>query len=175
MVLLGEIEKPKTPFFRQLKGKGLELIYKPLGIKTFVDAETLIKLSSEQFDSAQHSIQMVEEKFSSHIYNDSQIIRSIRDAINRDVKIQLICGPEFDPRNIELIKLIRNQHIDLFQLDKNPQAHFNVIDWVSTKLENPHGNTESFREGYFVQSMSLGNTHATEFNTLLALTQQKPV
>jgi len=172
MALNSEAEQAKTPFLTRLKNRGIESIFKPLGVKPFQSVETLIKLSAEQFDSAQHSIQTVEERFSSHIYNNPLIIRSLKDAIKRDVKMQLICGPEFDPKNIELIKLIRAQRIDLFQLDKNPPFHFNVVDRTSIKEEDYHGEAENYRKGYFI-SMDFGNMYVFKFNNLLALAQQQ--
>lgn len=176
MTLSREAEQQKTPFFTQFKRRGVELICKPFGLKPFENVETLIKLSAEQFDSAQHSIQIVEERFSSHIYNNPLIIRSLKDAINSNVKIQLICGPEFDPKNIELIKLIRAQRIDLFQLDKNPPFHFDVVDRTSIKQEDYHGDAENYRKGYFIpRAKFIGNTYVSKFNNLLAFAQQQSV
>ncbi len=103
--------------------------------------ESAIKVSSRYlYGKAEKSIKIVSGRLNSEFYNDSRIVSAFKKAIEKNVLIEIVCGPAVDPKTKEIIELSKKGFIKIFQLKSNdlPKTHFSIIDEKHLRLEMPH-------------------------------------
>jgi len=166
-----ESERSRVSIPTRIRRFSTELLMRPLGIKPFEDVETLINLSVKQFDNAQESIQIVEERFPAIIYGDPRMINALNQAEERGVKIELISGPERDKSSKDLEKMVRFQRATLYELDENPHLRFAIVDHEFVRTEDSSGDLDDWREGFFIKDKYHAAVFLRTFHDLQTTTQ----
>ena len=133
-------------------------MFLPYGIKPYANTKELNTLLLEKLKTASQSILFVSGEFFNHVFNNPEIIEVLEEKANQRPKlsIDLIGGPNLDPLNEKLQKLIDSGKINYYQLPRRPLRHFSIIDAQEVRIENPHATNAINRRGYFLHSDSLG-------------------
>ena len=89
-----------------------------------------IKETIDLFNKSKTLVKIVGGELNSKFYNNSLIIESIKNALERNVRFEIICGPTLDERNTELFKLIDEypDKIYLYFTEKREVSHCRVLD-----------------------------------------------
>lgn len=94
---------------------------------------------SELFREAKETIQIVGGNLHHEFYSDDKIINDLDQALQRGVKIEVVCGPEIDKKNDKLVNLAQNRkHFKISHLPYYPKRHFMIIDRRHVRKEKKH-------------------------------------
>jgi len=58
------------------------------------------------------------------VCNTEPVLKALEDALVKDVKMNIICGPSYDERSGKFLKLLDNPKVKLFKLERWPERHF---------------------------------------------------
>jgi sugar-specific transcriptional regulator TrmB len=102
--------------------------------------EKAVKVCGNLYGNAKESIKIVSGRLNSKFYNAPRIVGAFEKALEKNVSIEIVCGPAIDPDTKEIIELSKKGFIKIFQLKSNnlPKAHFSIVDEKHLRLEMPH-------------------------------------
>ena len=136
------------------------------GIKVNKDIETSIQSCVELFKKAQKegSIKIVGGELGHEFYRDPRIVSALNEAMDRNVSIEVIYGPEMDPVTEELMrKLWEEGKLNLWCLKERYPNHFMVVDDKFVSVEDFHLPNQDKRESLSYRTSWLGKDLAIEF------------
>jgi hypothetical protein len=118
---------------------------------------------AERINSAIKEIKIVSGEAHNKVYDNSIILEAIRRAIDRGVKIMMICGPDIvvdgdadsNPTKIKpLIKIaIENKNnFEFYLSDRRQNEHFMLIDKNHVYKEAPHEQLASIRQSTEIEN-----------------------
>ena len=124
-----------------------------------MNLEDGIKYTSLLIERAKNKIFIYDGHFDPKLYQNEQVVRTIKYAISRGVKVQVVCDKRAEILNDELAGMIEKKAIDVFRKDLNygllimvfssrhrDKGHFMVVDSMHTREEEPH-KIESYNRG----------------------------
>jgi hypothetical protein len=133
--------------------------------KSLRDREAFKKALLEQINSTKYELLIYAGELSSHVYNDKDVISSIRNAYERNVFIKIICGPSIDVGNVELLKMAKEGYISLYKKPERAEYHYRVSDGTRVFLEGPHKplQRENRVGRYYSRTLALGDLRRKHF------------
>ena len=144
-----------------------------LGIYINRDLEKGIEQSTMLFERANQggSIKIVAGEIEKRFYNDSKIIKALEDAKDRKVSIDIIFGPIAESGNDTILKLWKEDKINLWLLKERYPKHFMLIDDKHVRVEEFHLPGQKERRAFVYKTSWLGSKLAAEFVKLQAQAQ----
>nr|MBI4156627.1 hypothetical protein [Candidatus Woesearchaeota archaeon] len=116
-----------------------------------MNLEDGIKYTSLLIERAKNKILIYDGHFDPRLYQNEQVVRTIKYAISRGVKVQVVCDENAEICNDELDSMIKNKAIDVFRKNLDygllsrvfsshhrDKGHFMVVDSMHTREEEPH-------------------------------------
>ena len=130
--------------------------------------ERSIEKSQELFERADSTIYIVTGRLDSRFYEADEILKAIDEALRqRDVKIEVLVGPDVDEGTRRIFRLASEGGLSLYQLDHYPKYHFAVVDGRHTRIEEPHGDDLGNEKAYIIfNTISLAKRLEEEFIAL---------
>ncbi len=101
----------------------------------------MLEMDIKLFKRAKKEIMIVGGNLNNPLYESSEVLKVFEEVVSRDVKIEIICGPEINPNTKKLLTLCKeHKNIYIFQTNKKnaPKAHFAIVDNSAVKLEYPY-------------------------------------
>jgi len=123
-----------------------------LGYIPYRNNNDLKRYYIEFMDSSKKQIRIVAGEFGHKIFGDTNVIDAMKRALDRNVSIELISGPEIDKESKDLKKLINDKRITRYALPFRPDSHIAVFDIEHARVEYPHSVVEGERQGYFARN-----------------------
>lgn len=103
----------------------------------------------------------------SKVCNTNRVLEALEKALEKDVKINIICGPSVDSKSKDFLKLLDSSKVKLFKLESWPERHFRVIKdsegkckWVYVEELHPPFKSYGYRR---VKSSRLANEYQEIF------------
>jgi len=100
--------------------------------------EKAIETCERFFRSAKKSIKIVSGRLNSEFYQSTKIVNALQQAVDKGVKVEIVCGPEIDEKSKEILRLIKEGKINLWQAGDYPKLHLSFVDERHIRLENYH-------------------------------------
>lgn len=84
-------------------------------------------------------LDIVMGEMDSEIVNNIKVIDSLDNALEKNIRIRIIVGPEFDKKSKDFAEhLLKSKKTKFYQLKKRPDIHFRIIDGKHIYLEPSH-------------------------------------
>lgn len=94
---------------------------------------------SDLFHEAKKSIRIVGGNLHHGFYSDNKIVKDLKEALQRGVNVEIVCGPKIDAQNDKLLNLAQTaEHFKIIHLPYYPQRHFMVVDGRHVRKEKKH-------------------------------------
>lgn len=90
------------------------------------DLEVYVNELAEIISEAKEYIHGVAGEFCSKVWNDKKVVNALQNSKAKD--ISFICGPKFDIKNTDFIKIVKNKNIRLLLTTERQDEHFRVTD-----------------------------------------------
>lgn len=119
--------------------------------------------------TAQVSLKIVGGELNSEFYEDEGILEELEAAIDRDVQVEIVHGPNVDPKTKRIFELEQENKVALYGLRDRPQSHFMVVDETTAEVESFHAPRAGDRQ-IFTKSdtLFLAQRLSIEFEKLKA-------
>lgn len=131
------------------------LILAPSGYRPYFDATGLSKGYYKRFAKAEASILILGGEFARVVFDEDDLLDSLKIAAGKKVDIRLISGPKPDRESQKLWELVQENSVPVGKLETRPDLHFSVIDNEYVRVEYPHQPGAFLRRGYFRRSADL--------------------
>ena len=132
------------------------------------------------FRSANNSIRIVTGELQHELFEDNEVLSILEDLSTRKEKpvtIEIIHGPNPDPRSKRIFKLQQKAkgRVYIMRLPKRPLAHFVLVDEKKFRVEKYHEANKPERMAYMKTrgSLFLNRILAEKFEDL-KVSNQKP-
>lgn len=158
-------EKGRVPLFLlQLSNLHLKL----LGLSRNTDLEKGIQYCKELFAEARSSIKIAAGNLDSGFYNDPRIVQALEEANERGVRIEIVYGPNADPKSEEILRLQKEKRVNLYKLGRRPSSQFIVIDGSHVRTDDFHHTNQGERRAYIRRNtIALGQALELDFARLI--------
>jgi len=171
LAIIPRIENPLMWFFILFLASVFLII--ALSLKGFVDdifrfytKEDAIKFCGEVAQKTNHDYFSLGGECNAEFYEDKDIIRNLSKLIEKNVKIRILFGPNYDLRSIHLLEYALKFpfQIEVRRLKRRyPGDHFKVADDEFIHVGYTHPPLASEREGYIKRSRATASAYKQIF------------
>lgn len=118
------------------------------------DLEVYVNELAQIISGAKKFIHGVAGEFCSRVWNHRIIINALQTIDAKE--ITFICGPKFDIKNLDFIKIAKNKNLCLLHTTQRQEEHFRVTD-KGIFIEGPHAEFQPERRAIFCKDSSITN------------------
>lgn len=142
------------------------------GFYSNVQTESSIELCQKLFERAEKTVHIVAGELRYEFYADSRIVEILRRKLGERVAVEIIHGPDADPRTRALLLEQSDNHLVVYELEFRPDTHFMVIDGKHVRVEEPHVSGQASRAHVVFDTLFLAQELEDEFSTLRQVARQ---
>jgi hypothetical protein len=95
-----------------------------------------------------YKIDIVMGNMNHDVCNREEVIEKLKNALEKNIKMRVINGPEVDAKSKKFYELLENPNVELYKYPRFPELHFRVIfnkkgKPIKVYVEEPHRPFES--------------------------------